>query len=223
MSQAIAEPRVAVTPEALLERLRWRYAVKKFDPSRKIPPATWNALEDALVLSPSSFGLQPWKFFVVNNPELRKKLQPVSWGQTQVVDASHLVVFARKRDLNAADVDRHINRIVQLRGPSDSVAGYRKIMADFVSRPRESFDVNAWASRQVYIALGFFLESAALLGVDACPMEGLDPARYDELLGLEKKGYATLCAATAGFRAADDKYAEAPKARFSKNEVIETL
>ncbi len=101
--------------ETILAALRWRYATKQFDPSKKIDEPTWQALEEALVLSPSSFGLQPWKFFVVNNPELRQQLVPLSWGQTQVIEASHLVIFAVKYPVTADDVRKHILRTAELR------------------------------------------------------------------------------------------------------------
>lgn len=212
-----------VTPPALLRQLKWRYAVKKFDPARKIPADLWGALEEALVLSPSSFGLQPWKFFIVDNPELRKKLQPVAWNQTQITEASRLVVFAVKKDLNAADVRRFIERTATVRGVTpDSLAGYQKIMEGSLAA-RSASDIHQWAARQAYIALGNFMTSAALLGVDVCPMEGLDPAKFDEILGLTPKGYATVVAATAGYRASDDKYAQAPKVRYPQDQVIEHL
>ena len=100
--------------ERALEGLYWRYATKKFDSSKKIPEATWKTLEQSLVLSPSSFGLQPWQFLVVRNPEIRQKLLEPAWGQKPVVDASHLVVFANKLEVNEADVDRHIQRMAEV-------------------------------------------------------------------------------------------------------------
>lgn len=210
-----------VSPDELLDSLRWRYAVKKFDPNRQIPTEQWRALEEALVLSPSSFGLQPWKFIVVDNPSVRKELRAASWNQPQVVDASRLVVFAIKKDLNVADVDRFIRLTAEVQGTTEeSLKGYRDMMAGFVSRSDKGFDINAWSARQLYIALGVFLTSAALLGVDACPMEGIDPEAYDKMLGLDKQGYHALAVATAGYRAADDRYAAAPKVRFKPEEVI---
>lgn len=211
-----------VSSGKLLQQLRWRYATKKFDASRKIPSDIWNSLEQALVLSPSSFGLQPWKFIVVENPDLRQKLLPVSWNQTQIVDASHLVVFAHRKDLNAADVEKYIRHTASVRGiPVESLEGYKQMMLGFVARAAQGFDINAWASRQVYIALGNFLTSAALLGVDACPMEGIEPAKYDEILGLDKQGYKTLFVATAGYRAKDDASAGHTKVRFMQDDVVE--
>ena len=218
-----ANPVGIISPQKLLEQLRWRYAVKKFDPARKISKEIWNTLEQALVLSPSSYGLQPWKFIIINDPALRQRLQPASWNQSQIVDASHLVVFAEKRNLSAADIQRHVERIAAVRKvPPESLNGYKQMMmGGLVDSAAKGFDINCWSSRQVYLALGIFLTSAAVLGIDACPMEGIEPERYDEILGLNKTGYHTLCVAAAGTRAADDAYARAPKVRFPVEEVVD--
>ncbi len=207
--------------EELVEALGWRYATKKFDASRKIPAKTWSALEQALVLAPSSYGLQPWKFFVVDKPELRKKLQAASWGQSQIVDADKLVVFAVKKDFGAADVERYVARIAEVRkAPAAALEDYKQRMLGSVNgKTKET--LHDWSARQVYIALGTFLTSAAALGVDACPMEGIDPAQYDALLGLPAKGYHALFVATAGYRAADDAYASQAKVRFAVKDVVE--
>lgn len=212
------------TTTDLLEQLHWRYATKQFDPSKVIPPETWTALEEALVLTPSSYGLQPWKFIVVTNPELKAQLKPFSWNQTQITDASHLVVFTIKKNVTADDVDQFIARTAEVRGvTTESIGFYRNmIVSDVVHGPR-SLNANEWATRQAYIALGNFMTSAALLGVDTCPLEGIEPAKYDKLLGLPEKGYATVVAAAAGYRAAEDKYAQLPKVRFPKEAVIEVL
>lgn len=212
----------ATSPEALLAGLRRRYAVKKFDPAGKIPDAAWSALEDALVLSPSSYGLQPWKFFVVDDPALRAKLKPASWEQTQITDAHKLVVFAVKKDFGAADVERFVERVSEVRRiPAEMLDGYKKMMLASASLPPEK--VAAWLIRQVYIALGVFLTSASALGVDACPMEGFDKDQYDAILGLPAKGYNAVVVATAGVRAADDAAASQAKVRFAKSEVIAHL
>jgi nitroreductase len=207
--------------EALLGALKWRYATKKFDPARKIPADTWAALEEALILSPSSFGLQPWHFLVVQDPAIRQRLSAATWGQSQPVDCSHFVVFAARKDLTAADVDHFIDRIVEVRGGSpEHLKGYRDIMVGFADQGRAAGRLQEWMARQVYIALGQFMASAALIGVDTCPMEGLEPPKYDEILGLEAKGLTTLCACAAGYRAVFDKYATTPKVRFKASEVV---
>ena len=211
----------AVTPDHLLGQLRWRYAVKKFDAGRRIPEATWAALVESLVLSTSSYGLQPWKFFVVQNPETRAQLLPHSWGQKQVVDASHLVVFALKENVGAGDATRLARRTAEVQGvPVEATYGYRKMVTNsLTSKPQAEVDV--WMTHQVYIALGHFLTAAALLEVDTCPMEGFVPAKYDEILGLRAKGYRSVVLATAGYRAADDPYSAKAKVRFETPEVVE--
>jgi nitroreductase len=208
-------------PDALVRALEWRYAVKKFDAERKIPAAEWDALERSLVLTPSSWGLQPWKFVVVTDPAVRARLVAASWKQRQIVDASHVVVFAIQKDLGPAHVDAYVRHIAQVRGVTvESLDAYRKMMVGFFARPREQFDVNTWASMQVYIAIGQFMAVAAMMGIDTCPMEGIVPAQYDEILGLAPKGLSTCVVCCAGHRAADDKYAAAKKVRFDREDVV---
>lgn len=210
-----------ITPENLLTQLNWRYATKQFDAQRKIAPQTWAALEETLLLTPSSFGLQPWKFLMVTDAATRERLVPVSWGQRQVADASHLVVFAIKRNFGEADIDAYLNRIVDVRGASrESLDGYRGMMIGNLIHNRDEAGRKNWATNQTYIALGNFLTSAALLGVDACPLEGIEPTKYDDILGLKEQGLATVVAAAAGYRAVGDKYASAKKVRFPKAAVL---
>ncbi|MEM8637920.1 MAG: NAD(P)H-dependent oxidoreductase [Cyanobacteria bacterium P01_G01_bin.54] len=210
-----------MTPETVLKQLNWRYAVKAFDPERKIPADVWQALEESMVLAPSSFGLQPWKFFVVDNPELRAQLLPHSWGQKQVVDASHLVVFAIKIGVNAEDVDRYIARMSEVQGtPIENLAGFGKMIKGFLENPPFPFEVDDWSTRQVYIALSQFMVAAAMLEVDTCPMEGFMPDEYDKVLGLKDQGYHAVVVCPTGYRAADDKYATRPKVRFTKTDMV---
>lgn len=208
-----------IQPETLVTALNWRYAVKKFDAAGRIPLDKWEALEEALVLSPSSYGLQAMKFLVIEDKALRAKLQAHSWGQSQIVDADKLVVFLVKKDAGAADVQRFVERVSEVRRvPVEVLEQYRQMMLKSVSLPPEK--VEAWLTRQVYIALGNFLTSAALLGVDACPMEGFDKDEYDKLLGLHEQGWKSVVIATAGVRASDDANAKNKKVRFPKAELI---
>jgi nitroreductase len=212
------------TPQATLEQLNWRYATKQFDPSKQIPVETWQVLEQSLVLAPSSFGLQPWKFLVIRNPELRQQLVEYSWGQKQVVEASHLVVFAVKKHLDAADVDRYISRMAQVQQVStDSLQGFGNVVKGFLDKPPYPLDLDAWSTRQVYIALGQFMTTAAMLGVDTCPIEGFTPAKYDEVLRLTEQGYAAVVVCPAGYRAVDDKNAARPKVRFATQDVVKYI
>ncbi|MEI6083552.1 MAG: NAD(P)H-dependent oxidoreductase [Verrucomicrobiota bacterium] len=213
-----------IDPTVLLQQLQWRYATKKFDSTQKIPATHWQALEEALVLTPSSYGLQPWKFIIITDQSTKEKLVPVSWGQRQVADCSHVVVFAIKKNLSAADVDRYLERIAEVRGgTAQSLATYRKMMvSDVIDGPRSKI-VNEWATRQAYIALGNFMTSAAMLGIDTCPMEGLEPDKYDAILGLPARGLATVVGCVAGYRAADDKYATLAKVRYPHDSMVERI
>lgn len=210
-----------INSQQLLERLNWRYATKQFDPNRKISAADWATLEEALTLSPSSGGLQPWKFIVVTDPAMRARLLPASYGQPQISAASHLVVFASKSNFNDADVDAHIRHTASVRGvPVESLAPFRDMLVGGIVKAQDEAGRNAWARNQAYIALGNLLTSAALLGIDACPMEGFDRAQYDEILGLKAAGYASAVIATLGYRSSADKYAGALKVRFPRERVI---
>jgi nitroreductase len=213
----------SVSPDSVLTQLKWRCATKKFDPARKIPPELWAKLEQAPVLSPSSYGLQPWKFIVVTSPEVRKQLHPASYNQLQILDASHLVVFAAKNPPTSADAERFITHTEQVRGLSaGSLQDYKNRILGSLSRMTEK-DAFNWAARQTYIALGFFLSACALAGVDACPMEGFQGDKYDEILGLKARGFASVVLATAGYRAADDHYASLAKSRFDVSDAIERV
>ena len=213
-----------ITSGQLLEAHQWRYAVKAFDPTRKIPAETWSSLEQALVLSPSSFGLQPYKFLVLTDAALREQLVPHAWNQRQVADCSHFVVFSAKDAVTEADVDRFVERIVAVRGvTAESLNAYRGMMVgDIVHGPRSKIAAE-WAARQAYIALGNLMTSAALLGVDACPMEGFVPPKFDELLNLTGTGYHSVVCCALGYRAATDKYASLPKVRFPREDLIQHI
>jgi nitroreductase len=212
-----------VPPDTILAQLRWRYATKKFDPAKTIAPEVWAKLEQAMVLAPSSYGLQPWKFIVITDPAMRGKLHSVSWNQAQILDASHLVVFAAKNPPTPADVERHVARTAQVRGLEVSALdGFRQKMLGSLAR-MSGPDGHAWATRQTYIALGMFLSACAMAGVDACPMEGFQPEKYDEILGLKEKGLSAVVIATAGYRLADDPAAKLAKSRLEVDEVVERI
>jgi nitroreductase len=210
-----------ITADQLRDALHWRYATKVFDATRRIPAETWSVLEESLVLAASSFGLQPYRFVIVDSPAIRKQLLPHSWNQRQVVDASHLVVFAARTAVTEADIDVWIQQLARTRGVTpESLAAYRGMMTGSLLNPGFQSIAPHWAARQAYIALGSLLESAALLGVDTCPLEGMVPAEYDRVLGLPAQGFATAVACALGYRAASDKYATVPKARFPAAHLI---
>lgn len=205
----------------LTDTLNWRYATKQFDPDKKISSENWNALEQSLILSPSSFGLQPWKFVVITDPVLREKLKPLSWNQGQITDSSHLVVFASQRTVLEEDVDRFLNLTARTRNADpEALQGYRQMISGFLAQMNPD-QMHSWTNRQTYIALGQFMTSAAALGIDTCPLEGINPAAYDDELGLRESRYTTIVACAAGYRHPDDKYATAAKVRFSSAELID--
>ena len=208
----------------LLNALQWRYATKIFDATKIIPADVWSALEKTLVLTPTSFGLQPYQFLIVQDAAKRATLLPQSWGQKQVVDCSHFVVFTARTEMTAADVAKLIARISQVRGiPAEALNFYRDMMlGDIVNGPRGKV-AHEWAARQCYIALGNLMTAAALLGVDTCPMEGLVPAEYDKILGLGGSGYKTVVACALGYRAEGDKYASLAKVRYEAADLVKVV
>ena len=210
--------------QRILEALNWRYATKVFDAARKIPAGIWSALEQTLVLTPSSYGLQPYQFLIVADPAKRAALRPHSWNQSQVTDSSHYVVFTARTKMTEADVDKLIQRITQIRGiPAEALSIYRGVMVgDIVNGPRGRV-AHEWAARQAYIALGNLMTAAAVLGVDTCPLEGLNPAEYDRILGLEGGDYKTVVACALGYRAADDKYAALAKVRYETSDLVRVI
>ena len=207
----------------LHDLLSFRYATKEFDSAKVISPEEKQALLSSLHLSPSSFGLQLWKFFVIEDADLREKLKAESWGQGQVTDASMFVVLAAETNLDEARVDKWITRLAEVQGaPIEKLAGYKEVLMGFVYSMNETQKVE-WAKKQVYIALGQLMTSAAMLGIDTCPLEGISPVAYDDILGLKEKGFTTAVACAIGHRSATDKHANHPKARFSISDIVETL
>jgi nitroreductase len=213
-----------LNPQQLLTALNWRYATKVFDATKKIPADVWHALEQSLVLTPTSYGLQPYKFLIVQDAATRAALLPQSWGQKQVVDCSHYVVFLARTEMKDADVKRFIERQASVRNtPVETLAKYRDmILGDVVNGPRGKI-AHEWATRQAYIALGNLMTCAAILGVDACPMEGIAPAEYDKILKLEGTGFKTVVACALGHRAASDKYASLAKVRYESKDLVQTV
>jgi nitroreductase len=213
---------MSTTPTDLLATLNRRYATKQFDAQRSIAPELWQTLLSSLVLTPSSYGLQPWKFLVIDTPAVRQELRTASWNQSQVTDAARFVVFIARTTITEADIAKLISATSTTRGvPAAALAGYAGVITgDLVNGPRSQW-IPEWAARQAYIALGQFMLAAAELGLDTCPMEGLDPAAYDRILGLAGSGYRTVVACPVGYRSPADKYATLPKVRYAQDEVIE--
>ena len=187
-----------ISPEQYIDGLEWRYACKKFDPEARIEKPTWHALAESLRLSPSSLGLQLWKFVVVTNKELKARLREVSWNQSQVEDCSHYVVLCARRTATQRDVDRYLAQIEFTRHPSpeklassaDFYTGYVKSLT-----PEKMY---TWLDCQVYIAAGFLLSAAAALRVDSCTIGGMDRDKYDEILGLDGTPYRSVVSVALG-------------------------
>ncbi|MFM8673919.1 MAG: NAD(P)H-dependent oxidoreductase [Vulcanococcus sp.] len=213
---------MATSSDTLLQALRWRCATKAFDPGRQIDAASWDALEQALVLTASSYGLQPWKFLVITDGALRAELRPHSWNQSQITDCSHLVVFLRQRKVSEGDLQRLLACTAEVRGVGlESLTPYGELMRkDLVDGPR-SQRIDTWASNQVYIALGNLLTSAALLGIDTCPIEGFSPPDYDRILDLGDTPYQSAVVCACCYRSPSDRYASLGKVRYPAHEVIE--
>ena len=209
--------------ETILEQLNWRYAVKKFDSSKRVSDEDWNVLEQSLILAPSSYGLQPYKFIVVTDENLKRELTPAAYGQTQIADCSHLVVIAYKKALNDADVEHFVDRIVEVRNvPGESLKEYEDTMKGSTRKAVDENYIETWNSRQAYIVLGFLLEAAALLRIDATPMEGFNAAQVNEILGLTDYSAVVLCA--VGYRDAENDWlVNLPKVRFPVEELIQRI
>jgi nitroreductase len=205
---------------SLIDALQWRYAVKKFDPNQKIVPELWNQIEQALVLTPSSYGLQPWKFIVVTDQALKEKLLPASNNQIQTTTCSHFVVLCTQIKLDENYIDSHASLMAERRNmDTQKKAKYVEAIKKVALWDPEK--TKAWSSKQVYIALGNLMTSAAILKIDTCPMEGIQPTLIDQILDLEKTDYRTVLTCALGYRSPEDKYAMQPKVRFPLEKIIE--
>lgn len=205
----------------MIDALNWRYATKKFDTTKKLTDAQLSDLLEALRLTPTSFGLQPYKFIVITDPALREKMKAVSWNQTQVMDASHLIAICSMKSMDAGYIDTYVNDMATTRGVSvDTLKSYRDMMTGYVARqtPAETAD---WIRRQSYIALGTLLVVSADMEIDACPMEGFDRTKVDELLGLTETNFTVASLCPVGFRASDDATASMKKVRFPMEKLVE--
>lgn len=206
----------------ILAAQQWRYAVKKFDAQKKISAQDWKQLAQCLILTPSSYGLQPWKFIVVTSDDLKAELTAHSWKQTQVADCSHYVVFCSFKKMTEDYIHQFVADSASKRGtPIESLAAYEKMMVGDLVKGGRSAVIGEWAARQCYIALGNLMTSAALMKIDSCPMEGIIPAKYDEVLKLTQSPYQTVMACALGYRSPEDKYQHALKVRFDENQLIE--
>jgi len=206
-----------------IEALKWRYATKKYDTTKKLSEEQLVVLKESLRLSPSSYGLQPWHFIVVKNEEVRKKLREVGYDQSAFTDASHLIVLATEKNVDGKLIHAYIQDTASTRGISEEeLAGFRSLMEGAISSKGVE-GASEWAGRQVYIALGVLLTTASLEGIDATPMEGFDPNAVDQILGLQVRGLASRVIVALGFRSPEDTYAKAKKVRYTEEKVFTTI
>lgn len=206
-----------------LENQNWRYATKKFDATKKISNEDLQLLKEAIQLSTSSYGLQPYKVLIIENPEIREQLKPFSWNQTQITDASHLFVFTNFVDIKEEHIDSYMNNMAQTRGLNiEDLKGYSDFMkSKLVPLPN---DIKSnWTSKQTYLALGNLLNAAAELKIDVTPMEGFEPEKYNEILGLDKLGLNASLVATIGYRHEEDATQHYPKVRKPLDELFVTV
>ena len=204
----------------VLDKLNWRYATKVFDNSKKVSKEDLNILLDAARLSASSYGLQPYHFFVIEDSEVRSKLRKASWNQSQITDASFLLVLANKPTFDDSLVDNYIDNIIETRGVTKKdVEGYSQMMKGaLLGLPDEQ--KKSWTSDQTYIALGNLMTIAAEMEIDTCPMEGFDKAQYNEILGLNDKNLNASVVLAVGYRADNDETQNYPKVRYSREQII---
>lgn len=206
-----------------LNNQNWRYATKKFDATKKVSAEDLNTLKEAIRLSSSSYGLQPYKVIIVENPELRAQLQPAAWGQSQIVDASHLFIFANDTNIGDEAIDTFLNAIsVERETPLEALTGYGDFMKSKISTMEPAVK-NVWTAKQTYLALGNLLNAAAELKIDVTPMEGFIPAQVNEILGLDKLNLNASLIATVGYRHEDDATQFYKKVRKSQEDLFITL
>lgn len=206
-----------------IENQNWRYATKKFDATKKVSATDLETLKEAIRLSSSSYGLQLYKVIIVENPEIRAKLQPASWGQTQIVDASHLIIFANQTNVGETEIDSYLQNMAQTRNlPIDALSGYGDFMKGAIT-PLPEETKNIWTAKQTYLALGNLLNAAAELKIDVTPMEGFDPKQYNEILGLDKLNLNVAVIAAVGYRHEEDATQHYKKVRKSNEDLFITL
>jgi nitroreductase len=206
-----------------LDNQNWRYATKKFDATKKISTIDLDFLKEAIRLSSSSFGLQLYKVIIVENPEIKAKLLPASYGQSQIVDSSEVIVFANYANVDASHVDEYINTIAKTREvPAENLSGYGDYMKGSVTS-RTSEAIAVWTQKQTYLALGNLLNAAAELKIDTCPMEGFDANQYNEILGLDKLNLNAAVIACIGYRSNEDDNQNLKKVRKSTSDLFITI
>jgi nitroreductase/dihydropteridine reductase len=207
----------------LLEDLNWRYATKKYDPTKKISHDDLYILLEAVRLSPSSYGLLPYKVLLIESAEIREKLKPYSWNQSQITDASHLLVFCSFKEMKDEYIDQHTELMENTRslekGQLEGFSNFVKVRVKEKSITEQA----EWNARQTYIALGILLQSCAALRIDATPMEGFEPEKYNEILGLNERNLNATLVCALGYRSEEDANQKLKKVRKPINEFLEII
>jgi len=208
----------------IINSLEKRYATKKFDVSKKLSSKQLNDLKKIISLTPTSYGIEPYRVLLVTEDKIRSELKKVSWNQNQVTDCSIFIVFAFKTTINESDIEEFIERMSNTRNISkDEFKVYKDMMiGDLVKGPRSKF-IKEWAKNQAYIALGNTMTSLASMNIDSCPMEGFDPESYNKILNLEKEGLYPAVALAVGFRDETDTYATYKKVRLDENKMFKEI
>jgi len=206
----------------ILQALNWRYAVKSFDSNKIVSDQDIKTIIESGRLAPSSVGMEPWKFILVKDQDLRKKLREVGYDQTKITDASHLVVIAQRTDANNLP-NELIARVAKTQNKAEEqLSGLKGMAEGAIANFTDKVALNGWIKAQTYIALGIMIETAALLGVDTCPMEGFDYKKVNEILGLEKENLAVSVMLAVGYRG-DDPFADLPKTRRDYSEIVKVM
>lgn len=206
-----------------IDGLKWRYATKKFDTNKKLSSTDLEQLMEAIQLSASSYGLQPYHVYIISDPELRKQLKAASYEQAQVIDASHLLVFASKTDFDGELINSYVKEVSETRGIGEGkLEGYSALMKSKLL-PLPAGEKANWAARQAYLALGNFLSAASMMSIDACPMEGFNTDTVDEILGLGQKNLSASVLVAVGYRSETDQTQHNKKVRRSKRALFTHL
>lgn len=204
----------------IIESLKWRSAIKKFDPNKKVSKEEVDQLLEAANLAATSGGLQPFKVVVVAEGELKSQLAPHAFGQPQVKDASHVLVFSVETDISENTVDAYIKRAAEVRGKDkESLIGYSDSMKMYISTMDDSTKI-AWGKNQAYIALGTVLATAAAMRIDTCPMEGFDAMKFQEILDLKSKKLIPVLILPIGYRSDADEHSKEAKIRKTRENFV---
>lgn len=205
------------------KNLKWRYATKQFDATKKISNEAIGLLKEAIQLSASSYGLQPYKVLIISDPKVKEQLKEAAFGQPQLVDSSHVVVFANVSDLNAKHIASYIANIRKTRGlQNEQLEGFSNLMNSVVDGLSQDAR-EVWAAKQTYIALGNLLSAAADLKIDSCPMEGFDAAKVAQVLNLKELNLTPSVIAALGYRSAQDPTQHYQKVRKPEEELFITI